>query len=131
MDVAQYIILCFVATYVNVSYRKRTVTTFSTSGKIFCEFIFLKQNAHPLPKIYFWFTQTYQQKPNVCHPRCVRHFLRSNYYVNIDLDLATHTNCTVFNKFQIKHMDQKRTTSTQSLVNGKARYWVFIMFMNV
>ena len=31
MDVAQYI-LCFVARYVNVSYRKRTVTTFSTSS---------------------------------------------------------------------------------------------------
>ena len=69
MDVAQYI-LCFVARYVNVSCRERTVATFSRSSAFemhisykmhgdYAKYVFWKQNLRPLPQIYFWFTQTY------------------------------------------------------------------------
>ena len=45
MDVAQYI-LCFVARYIHVSCRKRTVTKFSTSSAFETHISFEMHDAH-------------------------------------------------------------------------------------
>ena len=101
MDVAQYI-LCFVARYVNILFRKRTITTFSMSSAFethisykvhgaYAKWDFLQdlmswstyllyprrityKKCVPYSKYNFFAQNLFLVHPNVCHQRLVRHF---------------------------------------------------------